>query len=256
MHRWFGLLAVACALVVSPILAQVEDHPEPVPPKRASAVKLGGGIGVTPSWLFLDLDPINRVLAAANAATFSDGSLYMSGIQGYAYILVVPNLRVGGLGAGGSMESSSLEIASNTRRDVKLSVSMGGVTIDYVIPVVPRVDITVGTMLGGGSMKLRMTRDNGTGKIWGDLWGELGGSAPASEYSRTLEGSFFLYQPSVTVEVALTRWLGLRVGGSYLGAAGNSWTLDDKYDIYGVPDEIRPKGFVLTTGLYLGTFIF
>jgi hypothetical protein len=256
MRRWFILFAAGLALVVSPLLAQVEDHPEPVPPKRASAVKLGGGIGLSPSWLFLDMDPINSVLSSANAAPFSDGSLYMSGIQGYAYILFIPNLRVGGLGAGGSMESSSLEVATSTRRNVKLSVSMGGVTVDYVIPVIPRVDLTVGTMLGGGTMKLAMTRDNGTGKVWGDLWGELGGSAPAPEYSRTLEGSFFLYQPSVTVEVAVMRWLGLRVGGSYLGASGNSWKLDDQYDVAGVPDNIRPKGFTLTTGLYLGTFIF
>jgi hypothetical protein len=257
MRRWFPLLAVVFTLALAaPVLSQIEDHPEPVPPKRASAVKLGGGIGIAPQWLFLDLDPLNSVLAASNAATFSDGSLYMSGIQGYAYIILVPNLRVGGIGAGGSLESSSLEQSTNTRRNVKLSVNLGGVTVDYVIPVVPRIDLTVGGMLGGGTMKLAMNRDDGSGKVWTDIWGELGSGQPAAEYTRTLEGSFFLYQPTVSVEVALTRWLGMRVGGSYLGAAGNSWKLDDRYDVVGVPDDIRPKGFMLTTGLFLGTFIY
>ena len=54
----------------------------------------------------------------------------------------------------------------------------------------------------------------------------------------------------------MTRFLGVRMEGSYIGAAGNSWTLDDRYDVSGVPDDIRPKGFTLTSGVYLGTFIF
>ncbi len=256
MRRWFMCFAAGFILAVSPALAQIDDHPDPVPPKRSSQVKLGFAAGVTPSWLFLDLDPVNAVLAASNAATFSKNGLYMSGIQGYAYILFVPNLRVGGIGAGGSMESSSLELSSNTRRTVKLSVGLGGVTFDYVVPVIPRLDFTVGTMLGGGNMKFNMTRDNGTGKVWGDLWSEYGSSQPTAEFSRTLEGSFFLYEPSVGVEVAVMRWLGLRAGVSYLGTAGNSWKLDDRYDITGVPDGVNPKGFRFTTGIYLGTFIF
>ena len=216
MRRWCSLYVVVFLLAVQPVLAQIEERPEVVPPKRSQTVKFGGGIGVAPSWLYLDLAPLNGVLTAANAATLGDGPLYMSGIHGYVYVLFVPNLRVGGLGAGGSMESSSIEQGTNTRRNVKMSVSLGGVTLDYVIPVIPRVDITVGTMLGGGSMKVAMNRDDGTGKVWGDLWSEYGSSQPATEYTRTLDGTFFFYEPTVAVEVALTRWLGVRVAGSYL----------------------------------------
>jgi hypothetical protein len=219
-------------------------------------VKLGFAAGFSPSWLSLDLAPVNAVLAASNAATFSKGSLYMSGIQGYAYILFVPNLRVGGLGASGSMESSSLEIATNTRRTVELSVGVGGVTIDYVVPVIPRLDVTVGTMIGGGHMKFLMTRDNGTGKVWGDLWSDYGSGQPAAEYARTMEGSYFMYEPNVGVEVAVMRWLGVRASVGYLGTSGNSWTLDERYDITGVPDAVNPKGFRFSTGVFLGTFIF
>jgi len=95
-----------------------------------------------------------------------------------------------------------------------------------VIPVIPRVDVTVGTMLGGGSMKVAMNRDDGTGKVWGDLWSEYGSSQPATEYTRTLDGTFFFYEPTVAVEVALTRWLGVRGAGgwgTYSGSTGLLW---------------------------------
>lgn len=256
MRRWFGTVAFALVFAVSPVLAQLDDHPEPVPPKRTSQVKIGGGIGITSSWLSLDFAPINSVLASSNAATFSNGSLYLSGVHGYAYLLFVPNLRTGALGLGGSVESSALEAGTNTRRDVKLSVGMLGAMIEYVIPVVPRVDVAVGTMIGGGNMKLIMTRDDGGGKVWGDLWSEYGSSQPSADYSRTFEGSFFMVQPSLAVEVAVMRWLGLRVGASYLASAGNSWTLDDTYDVAGVPSDIKPQGVNFVAGIYLGTFIF
>ena len=105
-------------------------------------------------------------------------------------------------------------------------------------------------------MKLAMNRDDGSGKVWTDLWSDFGSPQPASEYSRTLEGSFFIYEPSVNVEVAILRWLGVRAGVSYVGMAGNSWKLDDRYDVTGVPDNIKSQGFKFNTGIFVGTFIF
>jgi len=256
MHRWSRVTVVLLLLCTSGLLAQVDEQEEPVPPKRSSQTKIGGGLGLTPSMLFLDLGPINRVLTAANAAPFEKNALYMFGGQLYGYILFVPNLRVGGLAAGGRMETGSLEQATGTRRDVRLSVGIGGVTVDYVVPLVPRLDLTVGTLLGGGNMKVVMTRDNGGGKIWGDLWSEYGSSQPVQEYSRTLEGSFFVYQPSVTLEYAVFRWLGVRAGVSYLGMSGGSWKLDDQHEVFGVPEDINAKGWMITTGLFIGTFVF
>jgi hypothetical protein len=249
---------IICLLMfsISGLIAQIEEQEEPVPPKRAVQAKLGGGLGLTSNWLMLDLDPLNRVLAGANATPFDHNSLFMTGGQVYAYVLFVPNVRVGFLGAGGSMESSSLEQSTNTRRSVDLSVGLGGASIDYVIPLMPRLDLTVGTVLGGGYMKLKMTRDDGTGKVWGDLWNEYGSQQPAQEYTRTLEGTFFVYQPSVNLEFAILRWLGVRAGVSYLGAVDADWKLDNTYDVSGVPDNVNAKGFMITAGVFVGTFVF
>ena len=249
----FGLLMYL--LQYSFLSAQEEPKDDEIlPPKRSAAPKIGGAAGFTPQWLFVDIDPINQVLNGAQAAPFNDGRLMLSGGQGYGYVLFIPNLRIGGMGAGGRMTSKSL--SGNTRRDVELSVSLSGVTLDYVVPVMPRLDLSFGMLLGKGSMDLKITRDDGGAKVWDDLWNQFGSLQPAQEYSRKLSGSFFVVQPSVNIEFSLLRWVGLRAGVSYVDMSGGDWTMDDKYDIYGVPSNISGKGWMINTGIFIGTFVY
>ncbi len=255
MHRWLVILSCLLLLIELPALAQ-DDEEEPLPPPRHAQPKIGGAGGFTQNLLFMDLDPINQVLSSSKAAPFDKGPILLLGGQGYAYILVVQNLRVGGLGAGGSITSKELDQTTNITRTVQLSVSYAGVSVDYVIPIVPRLDLAVGVVLGRGGTTFKMTTDQGNGKVWDNLWSAYGNGTPASEYTRTLSGSFFVYQPSVSVEYSLLRWLGLRLGASYLGMAGGSWNLDDNYDVANVPSNISGKGFMINGGIFVGTFLF
>ena len=257
MRRFLILVACLTGLLHLPALAQ-EDDDEPVPPpRRHGQTKIGGAAGFTQDLLFIDLDPINQVLRNSNAAPFDKQPLVLLGGQGYGYILLLPNVRVGGIGGSGTMRSKSLQ--GLTRRDVELSVGFGGVTIDYVVPVIPRVDVALGGVFGGGGMSLKLTRDDGYPKSWADEWNQLNTGSPPGpnfNYSTTLSGSFFVYQPRVAVEVAILRWLGVRVGASYNGMAGNSWKVDDNYDLVGVPDNVSGKGWMIDGGLFIGTFVF
>ena len=236
--------------------AQVAEEYTPIPPARPSTGKIGGGGGYTPGWLFMDLDKLNGTIISAGGAPFDGGRMMLNGGQGYAYLLLVQNLRIGGVGMGGTRTTSRIETSTNTRRDVELSVGYGGVTLEYALSLMPRFDLTFAAVIGGGGMSLTIRRDMGTLKNWGDLWGEFGSAQPAGEYSRKLEGSFFIFQPSVTVEVALLRWLGVRAGVGYLGMAGGSWKLDARFDLAGVPDGIGASGWMINTGIYIGTFIY
>lgn len=231
-----------CSLFVSHAIAQIEEEYTPIPPTKASTGKIGGGGGYTPGWLFMDIDKLNETIISAGGTPFDGGRIMLNGGQGYAYLLLVQNLRIGGMGMSGTRKTSRIETSTNTRRDVELGVGYGGVTLEYALSVVPRLDVTFGTVIGGGSMSLTIRRDMGTSKEWGDLWGEFASPQPAAEFSRKLEGSFFIFQPSVTVEVALLRWVGVRVGVGYLGMAGGDWKLDNKYDLAGVPDGIGASG--------------
>jgi hypothetical protein len=256
MRRLFTLLMLTILVAVPFLFAQQKDEEEILPPKRHTEAKMGGAGGFTPLWLFFDVDPVNQVLGNSNAAQFDKNGMLLLGGQGYGYIMLLPNVRIGGMGAGGTRKSISYYKTTATRRDVEISVGFGGVTVDYVIPVVPRLDIAGGILLGGGGMDIKMTRDNGSAKLWEDLWREYGSQDLVQDYSRKLSGSFFVIQPSVNIEYALLRWLGLRVGVSYNNMTGGEWKLDDKYEVLGVPNKINGKGWMINTGVFLGTFIY
>jgi hypothetical protein len=250
-----SLVLLAVLMLAATLRAQQEEQfDEPVPPRRSAPAKIGFAGGFVFSGLFLNLDPLNEVLRSSGAAPLDNSTMLMPGGTGYAYILLVQNVRLGGIGQGGSMRSSSL--SGSVRRDVDLSIAYGGVSIEYVIPVRSRLDVAVGVTLGSLGMTLKVTKDDGTAKVWDDLWGEYSGSQPVANYTRSLSGGFFSYQPSVTVEYAILRWLGVRVGASYNGLAGASWTLDDTHDVFNVPSGINARGFMVNAGLFVGTFVY
>lgn len=252
MNRRIVLWTLIVLLSSMTVIAQEQDDEPIPPPRRAGTVKIGGAGGFTQGLLFLNIDPINDVMRRENLTPFSKDGLFMVGGQGYGYVLFVPNLRVGGIGMSGHMKSKTL--SGNIMREVELGVGYGGVTADYVVNVLPRLDVTFGMMIGGGGMDFKFTRNYGLGQSWDQTWNDFGDTTAAREYSGKLNGSFFIYQPSLNIEFSLLRWIGLRAGVSYLGMAGGSWTRDDKYDQYGVPDNVNGKGWVVNTGIFLGWF--
>jgi hypothetical protein len=256
MYRIATFMVVMMFVATTFVISQEEEDESLPPPKRAGSVKIGGAVGFTQSLLFVNVDPINQVLRAQNLAEFSKDGLLMLGGQGYAYVILVPNLRIGYQSMGGRLKSKTLYQASNTVREVELAVGYSAGTVDYTIPILARIDVTAGIMLGGGEMDLKFARSYGHGQDWTSTWAEFGGDQAAEEYSGKISGSFFVYQPSVNLEFAVFRWLGIRAGVSYLGMAGGDWKRDDKYDVYGVPDDVSGKGWMIHSGIFLGTFVF
>lgn len=219
--------------------------------------KFGGALGITPVMLYPDYGPINEVLRTANAGELSSGPIVTVGGQIYGYILFVQNLRFGYQWGSGSKSTSLLVVGNpDTRREVELSARYSGFNVEYVIPVANRLDLTVGGLLGWGGIDLTMNRDNGSLKDWNQLWSGFGGQGSASEFTRKMSGSFFIYYPSANLEYAVFRWLGVRAGVGYMGMSGGSWKLDDKYDIDNVPGSVSGKGVTINTGIFVGTFIF
>jgi len=245
------LLFLAVAAVTASTFAQ-EDI---IPPKRSRMAKMGLFGGVTPSFLMPDLGGINNFLVAAKAAPLSTKGVVLWGGSGAAYIVVVPNLRVGGLGLSGSLTSTSLD-ASGVRRDTELRIGWGGVTVEYVVPVVERLDVAVGTLIGYGGLDLTLRKTNGGTETWTgeqNLFGkDLNGSTNTA--SRALNGSFWVLAPSVNVEYAVLGWMAVRVGGSYAAMVGPTWKVDGSYDLLDVPDTITGKGFAVNVGILVGIF--
>ncbi len=246
-----SMLVLLMVIVVGSLTFAQEEPP--IPPKRSKAMKVGAFGGFTPGWLFLDVNPINEYLQAAKGAPLNDGGVPLWGGAGAAYIMILPNFRVGGLGMSGSMKSTSLD-AFGVRRDAELSVGFGGVTLEYVIPIVDRLDVSVGTMLGGGGIDIVLRQDQGGASTWSQQWNFFGSTGSVSNMSRKLGSSFFVWIPSVNVEYALLGWVGARLGVSYVGMSAPSWKIDDRHELLGVPSKVSGKGFMINAGIFIGTY--
>ncbi len=228
---------------------------EPIPPKRSRAVKVGLFGGYTPGWLFVDMKPVNEFLLGGNGAPLKEGGVFMSGGAGAIYIMILPNVRVGGMGMTGGLKSTAVDL-NGVRRDAEYSVGFGGVTIEYVWPVLAHLDIAVGASLGGGSLTLALRQSNGGNNTWGgeqSLFAQWTALVPPNT-TRTLSGGYFVTVPSVNVEYALLGWFGVRLGVSYVSMFAPSWDVDGNYDLIGVPSSVSGRGFMLQAGLFVGTF--
>ena len=238
--------------------SQAQDYP--IPPKRTSASKVGFFAGVTPGWLQVDVAPLNSFLVAAGGAELKDNGMFLFGGSGAVYIGVVKNFRVGGMGMGGGIASRSVD-GQGIRRDAELSVGIGGITFEYVIPLAERLDVAFGGMVGWGGVDITLREDTGRNLTWDDEWANFGSgnyndpiTGTIGNTSRNLSGSYFVWMPQINVEYAILGWIAVRVGASYLGMNAPSWSVDGKYDLVGTPSDITGAGFMLNGGLFIGTF--
>ncbi len=247
------LFSIIFLILLTASLSPAQE--EPIPPRRSRMVKMGLFVGYTPGWLFLDVKPVNTFLTAGRGAALKDDGVFMSGGGGAAYIMLIPNVRLGGVWMSGALKSTSIDGAA-IRRDTRLNVSLSAVTIEYVVPIVERFDIAFGAMLGWGGLELTLRQSNGGSNTWvgeQNLFSSWTAGSPGN-MTRTLTGSYFLWAPTVNVEYAFLSWLGARIGVSYVGMSFPSWQVDGHYELLGVPGDISGKGLMIQAGLFVGTF--
>lgn len=234
----------------------LSQEDEALSQSESKIIRMGGAGGFTPYILFWNVKQLNNALKTEMGPQIENNPLLLYGGEGYGYIMFIENLRIGGMGAGGITKSST--VLSGTRMDLETSVSFGGVTIDYCIPVNERFDVLIGALIGGGSLDLKLRRDTWNLKTWDDIlnsWGTRG-TVFVNNFSYSIGGSFFVYKPGVKFEYAILRWLGVRLGVSYYGMTGGDWKLDETFELIGVPDKINASGIMLDAGVFLGTFLF
>lgn len=236
-------------LFVPGAMAQDDDDIELRPNRRARGGGIvGGGGGVTPAWHFLNTVELNGALGAKGLPQLDEQGLFLFGGQGYAYVMFVPNLRIGGIGYGGSTEAR--RDADGRYQSTRLDVGAGGVLLEYVIPF-GRFHIALGGMLGSGSYTLTLTQGDNTGKTWDGLFPSSPTAAVDSRHS--LKSSFFTWQPSLTLEYELHPFIVLGLTGGYFGGSGE-WELDENFPVSGMPD-FRFESPFLRLGLTFGVFL-
>jgi len=208
--------------------------------------KFGMAGGVSFNYLFPNISPLNSELKKSNMPEFPT-SLITFGGSGYVYVLFVRNLRLGGFGYGGSEE------VSKQNRSSRLSISGGGITIEYTLPQIKGIAVSLGSVIGGGKINCDLFEFN-ENLTWVGIWDEFNGNSRVKHLN--FYKTYFLLMPTVNAEILLNRFIAFRIGAGYQIPLFGNWKTNDNIELSGVPNDLTSRGFVFTTGLLIGLFVF
>ena len=214
----------------------------------------GGGIGYVPAWYIPSVSPINNQLNDIGMPEISTGGFYSSGIAGFIYIGFVKNLRIGGMGYGGSISSN--QNVSGVNREVIYSLGGGGITVEYTLPFIKNLGVSIGAAIGTGSLQLDMYRNSGEFN-WQGTWIEFRNGNVSSDYfNRKLTNSFWMFTPTINLDYPLYRFVTLRLGVGYQLTFADDWTADNDQSVSGVPFDLNANSFFIQSGIFVGFFSF
>lgn len=208
----------------------------------------GGGIGYVPAWYIPNIDPINNQLNQIGMSELSTNGFYSSGIAGYLYVGFVKNLRIGGMGYGGSLSTS------DENREVIYSLGGGGVTLEYTLPFIKNLGVSVGAVIGAGDLDLDIYQ-NTENFTWEGTWEEISDPNNNSEsFNRKLENSYWMFTPTINLDYPIYRFVSLRIGAGYQFTFADEWTADNDKPLSGIPSDLNSNSFFIQSGIFLGFF--
>lgn len=218
---------------------------------------IGVGGGYTAFLSFMNFDPLNEVTAKLGMEKFG-GQLLMHGGGGWTVIGLIPSLRFGVYGAGGSTtKSKSLTFAGTEyNRTVRFDAGFTAAHFDYAIPIFRGFAVVPGFMIGSGSNTFKVVQTQAAGADQENiLGGFLGGGDTLVNNNRqaTVSRSFLFLYPAVNLEYAVTQFVMLRVGGGYQYTGPGKWLDTEGTEVAGF-DAIKSDGPMLQVGLFLGLF--
>jgi hypothetical protein len=190
----------------------------------------GGGGGVVFNYLSLDLGPINEQIVLTGMDEFKTG-FFCYGGRGYGY--VSKNMRIGGMGAGGSVTTSQYFAVTTTTpemvKEAEFSMNYGGVTLEYIYDAPMGVQIAAGGMLGWGGITVRIWQHSGP-LSWQGIWENynIGYSGDSYDISNTLDNSLFILSPWVEAGYKVLDWMQFtgKVGYFWSTAKSGNWSAE------------------------------
>lgn len=239
-------LIIICILVTFDLFAQESQYFD---------APFGGGGGFTPGFIFPDVSPLNNVLPN-EFPKLSNKMIFTTGGAGFIYIGLIKFLRIGGGGFSGSTSEMTESPLDNFRREVRYAIGGGGFSVEYTIPFIRSFGISVGAMIGGGSIDVQIYKNSGS-FYWNDLTNEFGNNSFQSDnISRTITGTYWLVSPMINIDIPIYRFVAIRVGAGYQFSLGESWSIENDQELHDVPSSFNGKSFYLQSGLFLGFFAF
>jgi hypothetical protein len=220
--------------------------------KKYFDAPFGGGVGYVPAWYIPNIDPVNSELKGIGLPELSNSGMYSSGVAGFIYIGFVKYLRVGGMGFGGSSSTSKMIAGKN--KEIIYSLSGGGLSIEYTLPFVRDIGLSVGAVIGNGTMKVEQYSNSGDFS-WAVSWEDFNSDNNES-FSRSLENNYWMITPTANLDIPLNRFILIRIGAGYQFAIFEDWTSDNDQPLKNVPSDLNANSFFVQSGIYIGFFSF
>ncbi len=215
--------------------------------------KFGVGGGFTASYMFPNYDEINKKLPAFGITEELSGGLLTLGGGGYVYLMIIDNVRIGGTGFGGTQSVTSS--TNGFDKEVKYSLSGGGFTIEYTLPFIKKIGVSIGSAIGGGKLTVEMFQNSGSFS-WDGAWNDFNNQNGTKNISRKIENNYFTLTPTLNVDVPLTRFFALRLGTGYQFTINETWSIENNKILTNVPNGLNGNAFFFQVGAYMGLFAF
>lgn len=208
----------------------------------------GGGGGFMPGYHFVNLDDLNTKLVSVSLPKFSNEAIFVVGGGGFIYIGFIPQLRIGGLGYGGTKSLS--HFSNNVSYQVDYNLGVGGFTLEYTLPFFKDFAVSIGTIIGGGEISVDFYENKGI-----FTWSDVLSSSQKNNFTK-ITNEFFLISPTLNIDIPIYRFLSLRLGGGYQYAVSGKWQANNNQTIFNVPDSFNGNSFFINSGIYFGFFAF
>jgi hypothetical protein len=217
-------------------------------------------------FLFMKYDDINKkpgIMEYEEDLKFS-GPIICFGFDFFSAMSpLVNNARIGITYSAGSqvkeynlydfpiIDSSKIDINLNR----KLSVSNIGIHFDYAFVPIKSLAILPGLGLKFGTMTLEQYAT-----VLPVSWDSISYVvADQQRFNEKLEYSYFAIEPQISIEYAITGFFMIKVAGAYVLPFDNPfyknvWTINGNNAYSGVPNSVKPQGFSVSAGVYLGLF--
>ncbi len=222
---------------------------------KPSYFAVGGGIL---GGIFLpNLTDLNKNVAMPFVGQNLPGSVLMLGGQGFITLPWIKNVRVGGMGYGGTTtcDCQNVTVSGSTKnRMLTYSVGYGALTLDYVLPLGLRhFSVVPGIALGFGSVQLYAQQAENRGSAF-DITDEFGSAS--TNITHTYHDGFFLYMPQLQFEYSIKGFSMIRATIAYQGTSMRTWMVDNGIAL-GSTDKLSTtngSGLVASIGIFFGLF--
>lgn len=213
--------------------------------------KFGLAGGFNPVYIIPNVDPVNEMLPSFGVDKLSTSGMMGYGGSGYIYILLLDNVRIGGMGFGSTQTQEG--VVNGYNRQADYSIGVGGLTIEYTLPFIKTPAVSVGAILGAGSLQIDLYQSKNT-HDWDKLWDGFGDESDTKMLS--MKNTFYTFTPTINIDYPVTRYLAFRIGAGYLLTFADDWTLNNDLELNNVPSNLNANSFFVQAGVYLGFFAF